>query len=107
MVCGDAEVTIGSSIAARTFAPRQKDRDNLVFIARSAPHFVTEGVSVARSSSTRKILHYDTLHEVQEQFRRETSMSKRAACLTVYVDAVDQHGAVVNLIQLLRFIARS
>jgi hypothetical protein len=65
MVCGDAEVTIGSSIAARTSAPRQKGRDKLVFIARSAPHFVTEGVSVARGSSTRRILYYDNLHEVQ------------------------------------------
>jgi serine palmitoyltransferase len=107
MVCGDVEVTIGSSIAAHTSAPRQKDRDNLIFIARSAPHSVTEGVSVARGSSARKLLYYDTLHEVQKQFRRETSLNKRAACLTVYVDAVDQDGAAVDLIPVLRFIARA
>jgi serine palmitoyltransferase len=107
MVCGDAEVTIGSSIAARTSAPQQKDRDNLIFIAKSAPQFVTEGVSVARGSSTRKLLYYDTLHEVQKQSRGETGLSKIVACLTVYVDAVDHNGEAVDLIPLLRFIARS
>ena len=106
MVCGDAEVTIGSSIAARSSAPRQKHRDNLIFIAKSAPHFVTEGVNVARGSSTRKLFYYDTLHEIQRGFRKDKASRKSAACLTIYVDAIDSNGVPVDLIPLLRFISR-
>jgi len=106
MVCGDAEVTIGSSIAARSSAPRQKHRDNLIFIAKSAPHFVTEGVNVARGSSTRKLLSYDNLHEIPKQFRQNKAIHRGAACLTVYVDTIDRDGAPIDLIPLLRFISR-
>lgn len=107
MVCGDADVTIGSSFAARAIAPRTKNIDNLVLLASSAPHFVHKAVSMSKESSTRRVIHFDSVQDVPKLLAQERNKTKRSTYLTIYLEVIDKDtGAPLDLLPLLRTISR-
>ncbi|TWU78666.1 hypothetical protein ED733_005715 [Metarhizium rileyi] len=107
MVCGDAEGTIGSSFAARAITPRTKHVQNLVLLASSVPHFVHKAVDMARESSSRHEMHFDTIQEVPKLLAQKYKRSKHSTHLTIYFEAVDSRtGTSLALVALLRAIAR-
>lgn len=67
MICGDAEVTIGSTLAACAVPNVSKYVTNIVLVPNNAPLTVKMGASLHRPTKNTQICFYDTLDNISEQ----------------------------------------
>jgi len=104
MVCGDADVTIGSSFAARCTVSLYKSTTHIVFISRSAPHFVLESVIGAKTSASRPLVYYDSIADIPQLLTQQVSQNDRTMA-TIYLGVVDESGTPIDLIPLLAAIS--
>ena len=64
MICGDAEVTIGSTLSALVVPTASARTTNTVFVCSSAPRGVLDGVAMQRDSSRITRHYYENVTEI-------------------------------------------
>ncbi|KAI4199277.1 MAG: hypothetical protein LQ350_004737 [Teloschistes chrysophthalmus] len=66
MVCGDAEVTIGSTLSALVIPTASSTTTNAVFVSSTAPHGVLSGVAMDKASSRVTRNYYTSVSAIPE-----------------------------------------
>ncbi|KAI9817369.1 MAG: hypothetical protein M1832_004676 [Thelocarpon impressellum] len=102
MICGDAEVTIGSTLSACAVPPASGSVTNVVLVDRAAPYHVLRGAELPRANKRVIIQYYDSVDEIP---RLLSELPKRSGFLvTLYLQAVRKERPL-ELIGLLDALA--
>ncbi|WEW58143.1 serine palmitoyltransferase [Emydomyces testavorans] len=100
MICGDAEITIGSTVATLVMPCSSNKTLNRVFIPNNAPHSVMAGANLNRPSKQVAITFYDTVEDIE--LPKKPRSSKVHA--TLYFETVT-NGIPLDLPTFIRKIA--
>jgi serine palmitoyltransferase len=98
MICGDAEITIGSTLTALVVRCASKKVVNRVFVPANAPHSVIAGAKLARPSKYVTVTFYNDLHDLLAEIE---AFSGSRFYLTIYFQTVS-NGVALDLVTLLR-----
>ena len=102
MICGDAEVTIGSTLTACAVPSASNSATNVVFVDRYAPQGVIQGAELPRSNERVIIKYYDSVESIPELLGKV--LSKNKLHVTMYLQTVS-NGQPLNLIRLLKALS--
>lgn len=100
MICGDAEITIGSTLTALVMKCAAKNTVNRVFVPHNAPHGVLAGARLRKPSKHYSVAFYET----SDDLLSEIDSIKDKFHLTLFFETV-KNGVVLDLITLLQDIA--
>lgn len=98
MICGDAEITIGSTLTALVMRCASTKVVNRVFVPANATHSVIAGAKLRRSSKHVIVTFYD---DVQDILAEIDASSGSRFYLTIYLQTVT-NGVPLDLIKLLQ-----
>jgi serine palmitoyltransferase len=101
MICGDAEITIGSTIAALALPCASKSTINRVFVPKFATHSVISGAKLGRASKYVSTTFYQDFDEIASEI---ANFDGKRTHLTIYLQTVTD-GSVLDLKLLLKTIA--
>lgn len=85
MICGDAEVTIGSTVTACVVDHVSPKVLHVVFVAHGASPTVLKGATLARANDKVTIHFYESVHQIWEIISR---LDSRRFYMTVYFETV-------------------
>ncbi len=98
MICGDAEITIGSTLTALVMRCASDKVVNRVFVPANATHSVLAGAKLSRPSKHVTVTFYD---DVQDILAEIDTFSGSRFYLTIFLQTVNR-GVVLDLVSLLR-----
>ncbi|MCJ1405277.1 hypothetical protein MMC11_008504 [Xylographa trunciseda] len=97
MICGDADCTLGSTLAASAVPHKSRKTQNLVFVADIPQAAMPKASRYARSGSSVVLKLYSELSEI---YHTIAQLSRRRIYLTIHVQAV-RDGRPLDLVGLL------
>ena len=97
MICGDAEVTIGSTVTACATAHASSKVLHVVFVAHDAAPTVLKGSNLARANTKVTIHYYESVYQIWEIISR---LGSRRFYVTIYLETI-RGGQPLNLLTLL------
>lgn len=100
MICGDAEITIGSTVAALVLPCQSKKTLNRVFLPNNAPHSVMAGANLNRPSKQVATTFYDSVEDIE----LPTKSSHSNVHATLYFETIT-NGIPLDLTTFIRKIA--
>jgi hypothetical protein len=98
MICGDAEITIGSNLTTLVIRCASKKAVNRVFVPANAPHSVIAGAKLRRLLKHVAVTFYDDFHDILAEI--DTFNGSRFY-MTIYLQ-IDTNEVALNLATLLR-----
>ncbi len=98
MICGDAEITIGSTLTALVMRCASDKVVNRVFVPANATHSVLAGAKLSRPSKHVTVTFYD---DVQDILAEIDTFSGSRFYLTIFLQTVNS-GVTLDLVSLLR-----
>lgn len=98
MICGDAEITIGSTLTALVMRCASEKVINRVFVPANATHSVMAGAKLSRPSKHVTVTFYDDVHDILAEI---DTFSGSRFYLTIFLQTVT-NGVALDLISLLR-----
>lgn len=104
-MCGDAQVTIGSAVAARAQVPWKKTTYTVVLLPRSCPAFVTEAVAAVKDSERCCVLFFDSPDDIIAILAQQRKRNVGHSCyLTLYLQAFED-GVLLDLVPILKALS--
>lgn len=98
MICGDAEITIGSTLTALLTRCASKKVVNRVFVPANATHSVIAGATLKRPSKHVIVTFYNDVHDILAEI---DAFSDSSFYLAIYLQTVN-NGVILDLVTLLR-----
>ena len=98
MICGDAEITICSTLTALVMRCASNEVVNRVFVPANATHSVMAGAKLNPSSKHVTLTFYDEVHDILADI---DTFSGSRFYLTIYLQTVT-NGIVLDLVAFLR-----
>lgn len=98
MVCGDAEITIGSTLTTLVMQCASKKIVNRVFVPADATHSVIAGANLRRPSKHVIVTFYNDVNDILAEI---DTFSDSKIYLTIYFQTVT-NGVILDLITFLR-----
>ena len=98
MICGDAEITIGSTLTALVMRCASKKVVNRVFVPANAPHSVMAGAKLRRPSEHVTTTFYAHIHDILAEI---DTFSSSSFYMTIYFQTITD-GIVLDLVTFFR-----
>ena len=97
MICGDAEITIGSTLSALIMPCASKKIVNRIFVPVNAPQSVMAGAKLNRPSKSIKVTFYSDFDDILTEVN---SICHKKSHITIYLQTVVD-GVALDMIGLL------
>lgn len=96
MICGDAEITIGSTLTALAIPVASKKIRNTVFVLSSAPKGIIDGAAMEKENKAVSRKYYDSVDDIPSMMDIQ-----KPTHLTIYFLTCNANGSdILNLPQL-------
>ena len=99
MICGDAEVTLSSTVTALAIPTASRKKHNTVFIYASAPKGILDGAAMAKGTGAVSRKYYDSVDDIPSMLDVQ-----KPTHLTFYFLTCNTHGR--QILDLLRLFTR-
>ncbi|KAL4870553.1 hypothetical protein BDV12DRAFT_165811 [Aspergillus spectabilis] len=100
MICGDAEITIGSTLTALMMSSASRNVINKVFVCSTAPSNIIQGATLNRPTEDISLNYYDNLQDLLAKLN-SPNPSNQQYHLTLYFETVSK-GVILDLVSFFK-----
>jgi hypothetical protein len=100
MICGDAEITIGSTLTALMMSSASRNVINKVFVCATAPSNIIQGATLNRPTEDIYLNYYDDLQDLLVKLNSPNPPNQQYH-LTLYFETVSK-GIILDLVSFFK-----